>query len=632
MARQKLKSLITCFTPDGDYFAVLSPSGVVKIWNTKSGSLVAEWKQTDAPSEPSISCMACSFIGKKRRKEHGTCLLAVGSNAGEVFAVDVFTGEEKWKSSGCHADGIVGLSFTNRGRILHTVGNDGIASEMNSESGEVVRTFKVSKTHISSSASCDEQLLAIASGKIRIFRWESGKELLKFSADGGLVQRVSITHEAKAIVTSGSDEKHLQVWKCDLSSGTVSKGPVLSMRHPSLAFECNNGANGEDGLVVLSVSESGVADMWNLKAITEEEVTPTKVTVRASKGDMDLQNSGIASRLLIMAARLHHLDTEGRVTALIVYGSPDNPRFSLVDVSNPGEDIVITADDETKKTSEIVQGNGLHERVLEEVAVPNQNKIPNKKRAASDLDLADTENLVDYDISRGEPLDGSQTDDDLDEPTMGEKLASLNLLENKEVKSLEEKESSQLAKPPSADSVHVLLKQALHADDRALIINCLFTQNQKVIANSVSMLNPADVLKLLDSLISIIQSRGTVLACAIPWLRSLLLQQASVIMSQESSLVALNSLYQLIESRVSTFQPALQLSCCLDLLYAAQNADDGFDENGTTTPAGLEDTDESEEEDEAEDAMETDQEGSDHREPFNDVSDIEGSDDDLGFD
>lgn len=30
----------------------------------------------------------------------------------------------------------------------------------------------------------DEQLLAIASGKIRIFRWESGKELLKFSADG----------------------------------------------------------------------------------------------------------------------------------------------------------------------------------------------------------------------------------------------------------------------------------------------------------------------------------------------------------------------------------------------------------------------------------------------------------------
>lgn len=38
--------------------------------------------------------------------------------------------------------------------------------------------------------------------------------------------------------------------------------------------------------------------------------------------------------------------------------------------------------------------------------------------------------------------------------------------------------------------------------------------------------------------------RGAVLACALPWLKSLLLQHASGIMSQESSLSALNTLYQ----------------------------------------------------------------------------------------
>ena len=38
--------------------------------------------------------------------------------------------------------------------------------------------------------------------------------------------------------------------------------------------------------------------------------------------------------------------------------------------------------------------------------------------------------------------------------------------------------------------------------------------------------------------------RGAVLVSALPWLRSLLLQHASGIMSQESSLIALNSLYQ----------------------------------------------------------------------------------------
>ncbi|XVF29587.1 hypothetical protein REPUB_Repub15cG0134800 [Reevesia pubescens] len=94
------------------------------------------------------------------------------------------------------------------------------------------------------------------------------------------------------------------------------------------------------------------------------------------------------------------------------------------------------------------------------------------------------------------------------------------------------------------------------------------TGTGRVIANSVSQLNPSEVLKLLQSLVSIIQSRGAVLACALPWIKSLLLQHASGIMSLESSLLALNSLYQLIESRVSTFESVLQISSCLDLLYA----------------------------------------------------------------
>ncbi|XP_057514441.1 uncharacterized protein LOC130796154 isoform X3 [Actinidia eriantha] len=627
MAKLKLKSLITSFTPDGEIFAILSRNGVVKIWNSNSGTLLAEWRQSD---EVSFSCMACSFVGKKHRKQRGTCLVALGSDAGEVLAVDVFTGEKKWKSTECHPGGIAGLCFTNRGRILLIVGNDGVAFEMNSVTGEVVKKFKVSKTRISSLAYCyDEKILALASGsgKTRILSWENEKELVKFSADGGLVQHISISDDAKTIVTSGVGEKHLQVWKCDLSNGAVSKGPVLSMRHPPFALECKSGANGEDSLVILSVSKSGVAYVWNLMASFEEEVIPTKVTVRASKGKMELQNSGSDIHLSVMAARLHAVGTDGRVTVLVAYGSADFLQFSFLDISNPAEDIVITAGDELEKIgSETVQENGVlaggqQEENLEPV------KRASKKRAASDPDLADTKNLVEIDIGHREPMDESQIDEDFNEPTMGEKLANLNLLENNN-NSLEKKESSQHAKPPSADSIHVLLKQALHADDRALLVNCLDTQDDKVIANSVSLLNPSDILKLLDSLISLIHSRGAVLVSALPWLRSLLLQHASGIMSQESSLIALNSLYQLIESRVSTFHPAFQLSSCLDLLYTAI-VDDGFDENDGITPVVYEDKDESEEE-ESEDAMETDQEGR-HIEPFHDVSDTEGSDD-IAFD
>lgn len=86
-----------------------------------------------------------------------------------------------------------------------------------------------------------------------------------------------------------------------------------------------------------------------------------------------------------------------------------------------------------------------------------------------------------FNVDQGEAAEGVLLDDDPCEPTMGEKLASLSLLDENKSKSNKEQESSVLAKPPSADSVHVLLKQALNADDRALLLDCLYTQDEKVL-------------------------------------------------------------------------------------------------------------------------------------------------------
>ncbi|KAL3845478.1 hypothetical protein ACJIZ3_002881 [Penstemon smallii] len=241
-------------------------------------------------------------------------------------------------------------------------------------------------------------------------------------------------------------------------------------------------------------------------------------------------------------------------------------------------------------------------------------KVKSSKRKATDNA---TNSVVLSHKIRGDK-DGAAVLDDLNEPTMGEKLAVLNLAENDEKAAKHD-----TAKPPSADSVYILLKQALHADDRALLIDCLFRQDEKVVANSLSLLNPSDVLKFLQSLLSIIQLRGAVLACALPWLRSLLLQHSSSIMSQESSLAALNSLYQIIESRASTFDQYLQLSSSLDLLYA-ETIDDGEEENNVVIPAIYEDDDESDDEGSEDDSMDT---GSvqDGEEPqiYSDISDDE---------
>ena len=83
-------------------------------------------------------------------------------------------------------------------------------------------------------------------------------------------------------------------------------------------------------------------------------------------------------------------------------------------------------------------------------------------------------------IGNRKATDGVLVDDDLNEPTIGEKLGTLYSGDGDIAKRNENDESSLAAKPPLADSVHILLKQALHADDRALLLDCLYTQDEKV--------------------------------------------------------------------------------------------------------------------------------------------------------
>lgn len=81
-------------------------------------------------------------------------------------------------------------------------------------------------------------------------------------------------------------------------------------------------------------------------------------------------------------------------------------------------------------------------------------------------------------------MDGVEVEYDLSEPTMGEKLVDLNLSDGNKVENCEQQQSPQ-TKLPSADSVHLLLKQALHADDRALLLDCLHRKDEKVLINII---------------------------------------------------------------------------------------------------------------------------------------------------
>lgn len=175
---------------------------------------------------------------------------------------------------------------------------------------------------------------------------------------------VSISDDAKTIITSELGTKQLQVWWCDVSAEKLSKGPVLSMKHPPFVSECKNISNEEDSIVVLSVSVSGVAYLWKLKFLSEE-VSPTKVTVKANDVQSAGENKGSAkkNKISVIASRIQDLG-DNEVAVLVTHGSMDLPQHSVLNIGYPVKEDVNTSDE--KKT--LQQNNDSSEQGLTKVS------------------------------------------------------------------------------------------------------------------------------------------------------------------------------------------------------------------------------------------------------------------------
>jgi len=122
---------------------------------------------------------------------------------------------------------------------------------------------------------------------------------------------------------------------------------------------------------------------------------------------------------------------------------------------------------------------------------------------------------------------------------------------------------------PSADSVGVLLLQALQSGDSQLLDTCLTVDDVNVIHKTVERLPTEYVLPFLNTVIQKFQSRPYMAATLIPWIQSIVMIHTSFLMSingLHSS--TLSGLYQTIDARLNSFDKLLKLSGRLDLLLS----------------------------------------------------------------
>lgn len=140
--------------------------------------------------------------------------------------------------------------------------------------------------------------------------------------------------------------------------------------------------------------------------------------------------------------------------------------------------------------------------------------------------------------------------------------------------------------PVKADSLAVLLSQALRSSDRALLERCLSVGRDRVIVNSVKRLVPMDAALLLKAAVERLQtkpSRGHKLAA---WIQAVLLHHTAYLMSAPAAAPLMSSLYQIIEARLAMQRQLLSLSGRLELLLA-QRGPAAAEGQGAAAAAGV---------------------------------------------
>jgi U3 small nucleolar RNA-associated protein 5 len=94
---------------------------------------------------------------------------------------------------------------------------------------------------------------------------------------------------------------------------------------------------------------SGGTYIWkNLNASSKDQVHRTKITLTTEKVESHTENSESSKkrRTSIIASRFQSTGEDKQMKALVTYGSVDHPQFTVLNISDLGEDVVLNMGDE----------------------------------------------------------------------------------------------------------------------------------------------------------------------------------------------------------------------------------------------------------------------------------------------
>ncbi|XP_056161255.1 uncharacterized protein LOC115667165 isoform X1 [Syzygium oleosum] len=578
MSSSNIRDLLTAFSPSSEFFAISSGDGRIKIWDTLKGQIQTEFVDiaandgTDVFMKPDrghlsvdYTCMKWLDLGKRRKRKHGGSLIVLGTGGGDVLALNVASGELRWRISDCHPGGVTAISFSGQGSRAYTGGADGMICEIDPMTGNSLKRLRTSTKAISAiSVSSDGSVLASASAQVKIYSCSDHKKIQKFSGHPGAVRSMIFTNDGKYVLSCAAGERYIAVWQVD-GSKTHSASCTLSMEHPAVYLDSkciDNGKEDLKGLYVLALTETGVCYFWFGQNIEElRDSIPAKVSL--SIEDCLLKNHHGAPTIL--AAKLQGIPSRASGNIFISHGLLVKPLFQKILVHSgknmklnssldgillpTGQSLVRAkrGQDARNKVTALDRANA--EDAL--LPVPTFTDLGERKKPNQYSGIDPDEVIADIvnSRSRAKSLESEQMhDDDLEVGTstvcLEDQLRSLGFISGNDG-------SLYRSAPDPA-----FLKD----------INLEANLSNKKIRDTILSMGASDAYNLLRKLLALWQSRSSNAKLVLPWISRILVIHSDYVLSQEPMNELLYSLGKTAKARGAAIQPLLQLVGRLQLV------------------------------------------------------------------
>ncbi|CAI2181067.1 2791_t:CDS:10 [Funneliformis geosporum] len=577
-----IESLLGRFDSNADFFALVTP-GVdrhrMRIFDTHTGKVNNDFF---SEVEEKFNCLTWGKLYERdlngkvvSRMRHVHCgdadtpspnkkkkplpkskqsikVVALGSQNGTIVIYSTIHGSAIKTLSGSHTSPVNDFVFTKDGKRGYSCGEDMKIVEWDIDNEKVISNWNVDSqmTKFKLALSHDETKILTAGHTIKLWDLRSKQVLKTFTGHATRIGNILFSAKDEICISSAEHDRYINIWKVLDGDGYDGNPAALILDENITDLSISKVNN------VLAVSETGILHLFKHTTTTNDMTSLNKkkkrISTRTADSKIRFLNDDDSGIIPILSACFVDEESKGSGYVMVARGSTVKPIFEKVQFINTHDDTMLQDITLTRHqpTGFLMNESNLAAKNFQETQ---------KSYDDSKVKVSGTLNYEMISDNESENSDDVNKDNILN-------IKDLNIVDVENPSNHKPEVEPLKFKKLTGHSMQQILVQALHSNDKRLLLTVLRQEDLDIINNTVKKLPTKYIVPLLEKAIARFQEKPNTGMHILQWIKAVLLFHMAYLMTIPDLTRKLSKFYQTLDARSVSFQKLLNFYGRLDLV------------------------------------------------------------------